>query len=379
MEVPDKVKKLLPKSTFDPQSTNASIRTFMRLIEQDCDQLVDKPPYMSYKNREFLSGFISLYREEKCLWLTSSPDYSNKQKREAAYTRMVDYSKLTFSAASVAWVCKKIANLRTVFVKENRKVEESKRSGAGADNVYVPQLWYFKDLNFLLEKRSAKESMVVMAEFEEGSLDVDEAEGTPEEDLSRTPALINISPEEATSPPRPTGKRKPRKTKFVEDPLLAEARSQLLRKPDEFDDFAAYVSKTMRKVSAQQQVECQRLASQVLYETLSGHLTLEWRVHGPEPKAPATQFPLSFCSPPPTYPTSTTPHPSYHSGYPQPQAQSNYPSSTFHPPQTPPQQIIHPSRFRQPHPRTLPPLSNLLLKPATLPKPATHPPSPLQL
>ncbi|XP_063784136.1 uncharacterized protein LOC134933081 [Pseudophryne corroboree] len=188
--------------------------------------------------------------------------------------------------------------------------------------------------------------MVVMAEFEEGSLD--EAEGTSEEDLSRTPALINISSEEPSSPPRPTGKRKPRKTTFVEDPLLAEARLQLLRKPDEFDDFAAYVIKTMRKVSVQQQVECQRLVSQVLYETLSGHLTPELRVHGPEPKATAPQFPLSFCSPPPTYPTSTTPHPSYHSGYPQPQAQSNYPSSTFHPPQTPPHQTIHPSHFRQP-------------------------------
>ncbi|XP_063797659.1 uncharacterized protein LOC134961338 [Pseudophryne corroboree] len=261
---------------------------------------------------------------------------------------MVEYSKPTFSAASVAWVRKKIANLRTVFVKENRTVEESKRSGAGADKMYVPQLGYFKDLNFFLEKRSAKESMVVMAEFEEGSLDMEEAEGTPEEDLSHTPALINPSPEEPTSPPRPTGKRKPRKTTFVEDPLLVEARSQLLRKLVEFDDFALYVSKTMRKVSAQQQVDCQRLMSQVLYQTLSGHLTPEWSVHGPEPKAFAPHLPLSFCSPPPTYPTSTTPHPSYHSGYPQPQAQSNYPSSTMHPPQTPPHQTIHPSRFRQP-------------------------------
>ncbi|XP_063788865.1 uncharacterized protein LOC134944213 [Pseudophryne corroboree] len=261
---------------------------------------------MSYENRDFLSGFISLYHEEECLWLTSSPDYSNKQKREAAYTRMVEYSKPTFSAASVVWVRKKIANLRTVFVKENRKVEESKRSGAGAEKVYVPQLWYYKDLNFPLEKRSAKESLVVMAEFEEGSLYVEEAEGTPEEDLSCTPALINTSPEEPTSPPQTTGKRKPRKTKFVEDPLLAEARSQLLRKPDEFDNFASYVSKTMRKVSSQQQVECQRLVSQVLYQTLSGQLTPEWNVHGPEPQAPAPHLPLTFSSPPPTYPTSTT-------------------------------------------------------------------------
>ncbi|XP_063778883.1 uncharacterized protein LOC134927827 [Pseudophryne corroboree] len=208
---------------------------------------------------------------------------------------MVEYSKPTYFAASVAWVRKKIGNLRTVFVKENRKVEESKRLGAGADKVYVPQQWYYKELQFLLEKRSAKESLVVMAESEEGSLDVEEAEGTqdlqtPEEDLSRTPAL-NTSPEEPNSVQRQGARSKPRKTKFVEDPLLLEARSQLLQKPDEFHDFASYVIKTMRKVSAQQQVECQCLVSQVLYQTLSGQVTPEWNVHGPEPQAPAPHLP----------------------------------------------------------------------------------------
>ncbi|XP_063816753.1 uncharacterized protein LOC135056001 [Pseudophryne corroboree] len=325
---------------------------------------------MSYESRDFLLGFISLYREEECLWLTSSPDYSNKQKREAAYNCLVEYSKPTFFEASMAWVRKKIANIRTVFVKENRKVEESKRSGAGTDKIYVPQLWYYKELNFLLEKRSAKESLVVMAEPEKGSLDVEEAEETPEE-LSRTPDLNNTSPEEPKSPQLQGSRRNPRKTKFVKDPLLLDARSQLLWKPDEFDDFASYVSKTMRKVSEQQQVECQRLVSQVLYKTLTGQLTPE--CHGPEPQAPAPHLPLTFSSPP-TYPSSSThppPHPSYHSGYPQPQTPSTYPFSTFHPPQT-----SHFSRYR--HPATLPPLSNLLLNPAFLPKPATHPPSPLQ-
>ncbi|XP_063784152.1 uncharacterized protein LOC134933117 [Pseudophryne corroboree] len=196
------------------------------------------PDKMSYESRNFLSGFISLYREKECLWLTSSLDYSNKQKREAAYTRMVEYSKPNYFAASVAWVRKKIDNLRTVFVKENHKVEESKRSGAGEDKVYVPQLWYYKDLHFLLEKRSAKET--------EGSQDLQ----TPKEDLSRTTALNNTSPEEPNSPQRQAARRKPRKTKFVEDPLLLEARSQLLRKPDEFDDFICFryeVSQSLRR------------------------------------------------------------------------------------------------------------------------------------
>ncbi|XP_063772111.1 WASH complex subunit 1-like [Pseudophryne corroboree] len=283
--------------------------------------------HMSYESRNFLLGFISLYREEECLWLTSSPDYSNKQKREAAFNRLVEYAKPTFFAASV----------------------ESKRSGAVADKVYIPQLWYSKELNFLLEKRSAKESLVVIAKPENGSLDVEEAEGTPE-DLSCTPVLNNTSAEDLKSPQLQGSRRKPRKTKFVEDPLLLEARSQLFWKPDEFDDFASYVSKTMRKVSKQQQVECQCLVSQVLYKTLTGQLIPEWNVHGSEPQAPAPHLPLTFSSPP-TYSSSSThppPHPCYHSGYPQPWTPSTYPSSTFHPPQTPPPSTTLPPAIQSP-------------------------------
>ncbi|CAH0549566.1 unnamed protein product [Brassicogethes aeneus] len=42
----------------------------------------------------------------------------------------------------------KLQNLRTAFRKELRRVEESKRSGAGYDDIYVPKLWYYDLLLF---------------------------------------------------------------------------------------------------------------------------------------------------------------------------------------------------------------------------------------
>lgn len=44
-----------------------------------------------------------------------------------------------------------IVSLRSCYRKEQRKIKESKKSGAGADEIHKPKLWYFPMLNFLEE------------------------------------------------------------------------------------------------------------------------------------------------------------------------------------------------------------------------------------
>lgn len=51
-------------------------------------------------------------------------------------------------------VVKKINNLRSTFRKELKKVNDSKRSGAGSDDIYVPSLWYFNNLMFLVDQET---------------------------------------------------------------------------------------------------------------------------------------------------------------------------------------------------------------------------------
>lgn len=46
------------------------------------------------------------------------------------------------------FVVKKIQSLRGSFRKEVKKVEDSKRSGASAEDIYVPLLWYYDLLLF---------------------------------------------------------------------------------------------------------------------------------------------------------------------------------------------------------------------------------------
>ena len=59
--------------------------------------------------------------------------------------------KKTFSSSffSVDLIKKKFKNLRTTFGRERERVEESKRSGGGGDEVFVPKWKHYKDLLFL--------------------------------------------------------------------------------------------------------------------------------------------------------------------------------------------------------------------------------------
>ena len=89
-------------------------------------------------------------------------EYSNKALKEQAYAELTQYVKTSNPQASKDTVTKKIANLRTAFGKEYKKVESSKVSGAGAQDIILPKLWYYEDLMFLKAKTQC-EKLVQMS------------------------------------------------------------------------------------------------------------------------------------------------------------------------------------------------------------------------
>lgn len=101
--------------------------------------------------KDALLGFIEAYRNLPELWDVQSTAYSNRVKKAAAYDVLIDKLKPMEPDATRDSVVKKINNLRSTFRKELKKVNDSKRSGAGTDEVYIPTLWYFKDLMFLVD------------------------------------------------------------------------------------------------------------------------------------------------------------------------------------------------------------------------------------
>ncbi|XP_069625603.1 uncharacterized protein [Ranitomeya imitator] len=103
-------------------------------------------------NPDFLIEFIEMYRSLPCLWKVKSSEYSNRQKKSEAYEKLLSLCKSVCPSATVELVKHKIANLRTVFKKELKKVESSIQSGASGDEVYIPRLWYFDLLKFTIDQ-----------------------------------------------------------------------------------------------------------------------------------------------------------------------------------------------------------------------------------
>ncbi|CAI9598000.1 unnamed protein product [Staurois parvus] len=141
----------------------------------------------------FLPPFIDTYREMPCLWKVKSKAYSNRLLCDEAMKKLIELCKTVCVNANENYVKNKIANLRTVFQKELNKMENSKKSGAGTDDVYVPWLWYFQNLMFLTDSDMPRESQCTLlpgpsdepscsplSEFEVLETQLQESEATPE-------------------------------------------------------------------------------------------------------------------------------------------------------------------------------------------------------
>ncbi|XP_077136083.1 uncharacterized protein LOC143793206 isoform X2 [Ranitomeya variabilis] len=104
--------------------------------------------------QEFTREFIEMYRSLPCLWKIKSGDYSNRDKRKAAYEKLITLCRQHNPAEKVdeTFVKKKIQGLRTVWKKELNKVQATSKSGASTEEVYIPKLWYYDQLSFILDQ-----------------------------------------------------------------------------------------------------------------------------------------------------------------------------------------------------------------------------------
>ncbi|XP_069601851.1 uncharacterized protein [Ranitomeya imitator] len=109
---------------------------------------------------EFIREFLEIYQSFPCLWKIKSPEYSNREKRKAGYSKLIEFYNLHApeEQATEAVVKKKIQALRTVWRKELNKVLHTSKSGASTEEVYVPKLWYFDHLNFLRDQEVPRSS-----------------------------------------------------------------------------------------------------------------------------------------------------------------------------------------------------------------------------
>lgn len=114
------------------------------------------------RQREFISELIELYRSFPCLWRVKSKEYSDRDKKNLAYTVLLNKYKEIDETATKDSVKRKINSMRTVYRKELAKLNKSVRSGAGDEDVYKPTLWYFDLFQFLNDQETPRGSVNTM-------------------------------------------------------------------------------------------------------------------------------------------------------------------------------------------------------------------------
>ncbi|KAF5273544.1 hypothetical protein FQR65_LT17135 [Abscondita terminalis] len=107
-----------------------------------------------FNETEFLTEFITVYKSFPCLWKIKSKEYSDKNLKQKGYEALVNVCRTYDEAADVQVVKKKISCLRAAFRREFKKQQGIKHSGVGAEESeeYVPSLWYFNLLLFILDQ-----------------------------------------------------------------------------------------------------------------------------------------------------------------------------------------------------------------------------------
>ncbi|PNF30793.1 hypothetical protein B7P43_G06162 [Cryptotermes secundus] len=110
---------------------------------------------MATWSKDFLVEFIEQFRGHPCIWKVKSKEYHNREMKENAYLALTEKMKTADPQANKETVLKKINNLRSSFRKERKKVLMAKKSGMSSEDLYVPKLWYDKDLLFLVDQEEA--------------------------------------------------------------------------------------------------------------------------------------------------------------------------------------------------------------------------------
>jgi hypothetical protein len=101
------------------------------------------------------------------LWKVKSKKYYDRVKKNLAYEHLTTKLKEIDSDGNKEKVVKKINSLRSCVGRELKKVNDSKTSGAGANNTYTLSLWYFQELLFLTDQEVPRKGISNMESHED--------------------------------------------------------------------------------------------------------------------------------------------------------------------------------------------------------------------
>ncbi|KAJ8886638.1 hypothetical protein PR048_012850 [Dryococelus australis] len=106
--------------------------------------------------RFFVPEFIDAFRGLPCLWKVKCKSYHSREIKDTMYAPLLEKVKTIIPMQlGTLFEKKKKHNFRSNFRKEHKKVQQCKKSGMSTQDTYVPKLWYYQDLLFLVDPEEA--------------------------------------------------------------------------------------------------------------------------------------------------------------------------------------------------------------------------------
>ncbi|KAG0420825.1 hypothetical protein HPB47_003269 [Ixodes persulcatus] len=142
-----------------------------------------------------------MIEDRRFLWDIRHPDYHKKNLKERAFA---DITGALGFGDRIDKVKNKWTNLRSQYQRENRKVKDTQRSGAGADDVHVPKWVHFKKMRFLSSGAPEAPS--------ESTAEAPEAVHVSQEDMDACHVPEDYRSEDESPPPEAPAKRSRRQS-----------------------------------------------------------------------------------------------------------------------------------------------------------------------
>ncbi|XP_056643925.1 uncharacterized protein LOC130449890 [Diorhabda sublineata] len=146
--------------------------------------------------------FVNLYREQENLWNLFDSEYKNRDARRTSLQHIA--KEMNIPGFTEKDVTKKIKNLSSTYNQELIKIEKSKKSGSGTDDIYKPSIKWFDIMDYIMKVINLKEkettSNLETHDLTEDSVDMSQTDEDINKDdtigIARTPTAKkrNLSP-----------------------------------------------------------------------------------------------------------------------------------------------------------------------------------------
>ncbi|XP_063541993.1 uncharacterized protein LOC134750686 [Cydia strobilella] len=233
---------------------------------------------MSEKVKQTWIDFVKSYIEARLLWDPKHENRNNKGLRAEAYEKLLEEYQNIYENASLEDMKHKLANMRTTFHRERKKVLDSIQNGN--ECVYKPTLWYFDLFNTFVDPNPNTEGMKfdTLKHFKK-TMSVARPSRRSERERFRAEihneSTKGMEDEESSETPAAQKKRRIYNLLQKQERFVDKASQMLHQKEKEWEINGKAIGLQVYQLDTKQRTIAQKLISDTLFFGSLGKLTEE--------------------------------------------------------------------------------------------------------